>query len=42
MGIEPEGGVASIKGHCQRPSAGHSLLQSFLIALRHKCIPLHI
>ena len=40
MGVEPEGGVASIQGHGQRPSAVHSFLQSFLIVLWHKCISL--
>ena len=40
MGVEPEGGVASIQGHRQRPSAVHSLLQGFCIALWHKCISL--
>jgi len=41
MGVESEGAVASIKGHCYWASAVHSFLQSFLIPLRHIRITLH-
>ena len=40
MGVESEGAVAGIKGDRHGAPAVHSFLQSFLITLRHKRIPL--